>query len=490
MGIRTRTAIAVAGGALALTAPADAAVTGVANNAAGAGTLAATLPVPGTAVGQAAFGVQHGAQISPGAISDGPLAAFPTHGQTFGILSTGDATAADNPNTNVPDDTGIEIDDQSVDLGTSQPARGPGVYDTSILVVPFTATATANCVSIDFQFLTEEWQEYASGQFNDAFFAELDGNTWSVAHTAPNPPVFTAPLNFAFGPGGEEISVNAGGELSMSIANAAGTTYDGATPLLSAATPITPGQHTLYLSIFDHYDGIVDSAVFVDRLAVGFVPNPEVNCVPGAEVRELDLTLDPVEGTAATGSQHTVRAKLSALGGGPIPSADIDFQVVGAQAASGTRKTGADGVAEFSYPGIIAGEDAISACYDADNDGTCEVTASSKATWTSPPEGPPQDPPARGPVCAGLEGSQLGDDAKNKIKGTKKADGILGYGGNDKISGKKGNDRICGGPGKDKLKGGPGNDVLKGNDGNDVLIGGPGQDKCVGGRGKERLRQC
>ena len=69
----------------------------------------------------------------------------------------------------------------------------------------------------------------------------------------------------------------------MNLPNAAGTTYDGATVLLSASTEITtPGAHTLYLSIFDQADEIYDSAVFVDNLVVGFVPDPAQNCAPGA----------------------------------------------------------------------------------------------------------------------------------------------------------------------------------------------------------------
>ena len=47
-----------------------------------------------------------------------------------------------------------------------------------------------------------------------------------------------------------------------------GTTYDGATRVLRASTPITPGRHRLYLSIFDQGDRIYDSAVFIDKLII------------------------------------------------------------------------------------------------------------------------------------------------------------------------------------------------------------------------------
>ncbi len=95
---------------------------------------------------------------------------------------------------------------------------------------------------------------------------ELDDNELSGDGDAVN-----APGNFAFDGGGNLISVNTA---DFSAAEAAGTTYDGATPLLRAATPITPGPHSIYLSIFDQGDSGYDSTVFLDalRLAGGDVP--------------------------------------------------------------------------------------------------------------------------------------------------------------------------------------------------------------------------
>jgi Ca2+-binding RTX toxin-like protein len=72
--------------------------------------------------------------------------------------------------------------------------------------------------------------------------------------------------------------------------------------------------------------------------------------------------------------------------------------------------------------------------------------------------------------CEGVIVNRVGTAGKDKLKGTKRKDGMLGLGGNDKLSGKKGKDGLCGGSGKDKLKGGPGNDKLD---------GGPGRDKEI-----------
>lgn len=63
-----------------------------------------------------------------------------------------------------------------------------------------------------------------------------------------------------------------------------------------------------------------------------------------------------------------------------------------------------------------------------------------------------------------------------KIKGTKKADHLIGT----QIE-----DGIAGGRGADYLSGGGGNDVIRGGRGNDILDGGSGYDTLIGGKGKD-----
>ena len=92
-------------------------------------------------------------------------------------------------------------------------------------------------VGMDFRFLSEEFSEYVDSQYNDAFIAEIDNSTWTTSGST-----ITAPGNFAFDPDGNPISINAAGVTSMKEEFAAGTTYDGATPILSAAVPIRPGR--------------------------------------------------------------------------------------------------------------------------------------------------------------------------------------------------------------------------------------------------------
>ena len=114
-----------------------------------------------------------------------------------------------------------------------------------------------------------------NSQFQRHVHRQLDTSNWST-----NGSTISAPNNFAFDPSNGVISINASGNASFTAAEAAGTTYDGATPKLSASKAAAPGAHTLYLSIFDQGDQVLDSAVFVDGLSVGSFPTRRRNAFP------------------------------------------------------------------------------------------------------------------------------------------------------------------------------------------------------------------
>jgi len=237
---------------------------------------------PALVTGAAFVTIPPGGQ--PHGIGDAPLAGFPLSGGTYAIMTTGNAVHADEPNT-APNTSGS-------DGGPS--VRGDTDHDVSVLKIDLNVPDDANCLSINFRFLSEEYPEFVGSFFNDAFIAELDSSTWTTSGTA-----IIAPDNFAFDPAHNVISVNAVGPTNMTGPNAVGTTYDGATPLLSASTPITPGPHSLFLSIFDQGDDIFDSAVFLDRLVISRIP-PE-GCVRGATVLSAaKITSTPVVAPGGT----------------------------------------------------------------------------------------------------------------------------------------------------------------------------------------------
>ncbi len=188
----------------------------------------------------------------PAAVSTTRLAGFPTNGSAFGILSTGNARLADDPN-NSP--------------SSGSESRGPsirGARDVVIMRIDMRVPKGANCLSFDFRFLSEEYPEFVGDLYNDAFIAELGRSDWSAG--TKDDPEIKAPGNFARDAQGNPIRLNKVGAATMTAARAKGTTYDGATRKLRASTAVKPGNRRLYLSIFDQGDRIYDSAVFLDNL--------------------------------------------------------------------------------------------------------------------------------------------------------------------------------------------------------------------------------
>lgn len=210
---------------------------------------------------------------NPVAISDVPLGEFPTSGASYAILSTGDSTLAPSPN--VAANSGVSDEPPGTPLYR-------GVRDATVLRIDLNVPQNASCLSLRFRFYSEEFPEYVGTPFNDSFVAEVDTNSWAVSPIAlPTTGAannVSAPNNFAFDTLGNPISINSIGDTSVAPAFASGTTYDAATRRLRASVPITPGPHSLYLSIFDQRDTIYDSSVLVDRLTLSNLSK----CVPGA----------------------------------------------------------------------------------------------------------------------------------------------------------------------------------------------------------------
>lgn len=205
---------------------------------------------------------------TPNGVSTRKLAGFPIDGKDYGVLTSGDANTLDLEENNPA----------SVNNG-GDAVRGNTDFDVSILKVNVDVPAGSNClVGVDFRFLSREYPVYVGSKYNDAFIAELDKSTWTTSGST-----ISAPDNFAFDPTGDVISINSTGATSMTAEDAAGTVYGGSTTNLTAATPVTPGPHSIYFSIFDQGDRILDSAVLLDNLRFGHVGNVATDCVPGAK---------------------------------------------------------------------------------------------------------------------------------------------------------------------------------------------------------------
>lgn len=195
------------------------------------------------------------------------LASFPFDGPTYGILTSGRASLVDDPN--------ADGSNGANNNGASPPGRGTNAFDVSTLKVDVNVPAGKNCVAMGYRFLSEEFPEFVGSSFNDAFVAEVDSTSWTTS-AAGSESSITAPNDFATASG--RVSVNGVGPTAVSPAESVGTTFDAATGLVDTKTVITPGPHSIYLSIFDQSDHIYDSAVFMDRLA--FITEDPSTCKP------------------------------------------------------------------------------------------------------------------------------------------------------------------------------------------------------------------
>ena len=192
-----------------------------------------------------------------------------------------------------------------------------------------------------------------------------------------------------------------------------------------------------------------------------------------------------------------------------------DFVVLRVQPGGALDTTFAgDGIQTIDY-GVDAGASAIALQPDgriivAGSAGSDLAVARLQAD-PRPPGSPGHGAPralSAVPRCAGRKATIVGTAARDRLRGTPRADVIVALGGNDVIRGGRGNDLICAGAGndrvrgdshgdrlfgqsgKDRLNGGAGSDRLQGGAGKDLLNGGPQRDTCLGGRARDRARAC
>ncbi|MCB1255536.1 MAG: tandem-95 repeat protein [Microthrixaceae bacterium] len=191
---------------------------------------------------------------------------LPSTGASSWLMTSGTVETAQPPN----DDSGA----------TGSPAiqnSVRGANDVQILRLDINVPAGNSCLAFDFVFGSEEYPEFVNSSFNDGFLAELDSSTWSVTNSE-----IAAPDNFAFDSGGDLVSINSTFFSPERVVTETGMQYDGSTPRLRAQTEITPGAHSLFLSIFDAGDHALDSGALIDNLRVS--PTPEGGCEAGASI--------------------------------------------------------------------------------------------------------------------------------------------------------------------------------------------------------------
>jgi hypothetical protein len=228
------------------------------------------------------------------------LTGFPTNGNTYAILSSGDVNTIGELLTNESESTTTEYESQEGN-------RGESAFDFSVLKLGVEVPNGDNCLSLDYRFLSEEFPEFVGSPFNDAFIAEVDSSSWGVGEGGE----IARPNDFAASTAGTPISVNGVGPAAVSPAESAGTYFDAATGLITTKTPITPGPHSVYLSVFDASDHAYDSAVFLDNLH--FINESPETCKPPLSA---ELAVPPPGAPPAPSNEFSFGPHVKFTGGG------------------------------------------------------------------------------------------------------------------------------------------------------------------------------
>lgn len=178
--------------------------------------------------------------------------------------------------------------------------------------------------------------------------------------------------------------------------------------------------------------------------------------------RVVSIAMDPASATHPVRTEQCVTATPRDQNGAAVPDVRLDFEVTGANTASGFLNADASGQARFCYTGNNVGEDAITASLG-------QLRGTATKTWVE-----------RSPDCPfELNGRIIqGDDTNETIVGTPNNDLLRGGGGDDSIDGI---------PGDDCLFGDAGNDQLTGADGTDQIFAGAGADKATGDAGNDDI---
>lgn len=334
-------------------APAGATITPVTHDTQGSLQAVQAAAASGFTVGgQGAFFVPAAPGNSVGLGMTG-LPGFPRDGNTFLVLSTGDAVLGDQP-----DRPGVfpSVDDK----GGPDRTRGDTALDDTVIQTGFNVPLSpagaplATCLSFDLRFLSEEYPDRIASAFTDAFVAELDTSPWTTSGSA-----ISATNNFASSPFGQPLTIKSGGPAAMSPAEAAGTPYGAATPVMRAQVPVpaTTTTRLLFLSLFDHGDRTYDSAAFIDNLRLTTPPGtctaglvslgPAVAITGPTVAATVDTATPTLTGTAgdAPGDALTVTVRIY---NGAVP-AGAPVQTLSAPRSGTTWSTQAAALAPGQY---------------------------------------------------------------------------------------------------------------------------------------------
>lgn len=435
-------------------------------------------------------GVYSGALTSIPGISPTDSGVILSTGNVQGFTPYNDGSTDTNRAAGTSTDTagGIDGDSQLNALA------GANTLDGAIFQADF--IPDGNFITLQFVFSSEEYLEYVSGGFNDAFGVWVNG--------------VYAPVSVLNGGVAAIDTINNVQNANLFLNNPANadtynTEMDGLTRVLTVKAPVTSGQvNTIKIAIADAGDAQYDSNVLImgNSIQATSIAFEDETSLLANSTRTIDvlandtdsvgggLSITHINGTAVSPggsvvlpSGETVTLNpdgtLTIQSDGDLGSNVFTYSVVNANGDTDVGFVTVNTVSSVAPDSIVhgtTGDDVIVGGYaDGQND------------WIDGADGDNDTVHALGgndSVVAGA-GQDLvyGGSGDDTVFGGTGNDTIFGGTGNDELQGDAGADQIDGGDGADALYGGNDNDTLSGGAGNDTLVGDSGDDVLETGSG-------
>jgi hypothetical protein len=239
------------------------------------------------------------------AVDSPPLTGFPIQGNSFLVMSSGCAAAISLPN---------DSEGTTCELAGLDQSQGNDMVQMTIVLTP---PPGASSFKFDWRLFSEEFPEFVGTPFNDAFLVETPASTFTISIDPDTAiPTITADNNIAYDSSGNSITINSIGAFGMSEANAAGTTYDGATSAFTTIYPFAAGASSLtfVFSIMDLSDDLLDTTVILDNLRWGNETGDPVTLVIPDPPPPAPITATLADTWVESQFMYSDRGKATTLG--------------------------------------------------------------------------------------------------------------------------------------------------------------------------------
>ena len=345
---------------------------------------------------------------------------------------------------------------------------GQPTFDGAILNADF--IPDGDTITMQFVFASEEYPEYVSSSFNDAFGVWVNGSF--------------VPVSITLGGNVAIDEVNAGKNRNLYHDNTGdqfNTEMDGFTYVISLKAPVNAGQvNTIKIGIADAGDAVYDSNLLImgeSIQTVALAIDDNIHVITNSS-RTFDILANDRNAAGTT-------LTITQINGVNVVAGQTVTLITGQ-----TVRLNADGTITVTANGTNGTENFTYTVSDGTNTDVGYVTLTTAGT--AAPDGIVSGTAGNDVIDTAYAGDPDGDKVDNNdglgVQGTTgNADLIYAGAGNDSISAGVGNDIIYGGSGDDTALGGAGDDTIYGDTGNDLIDGGTGNDLLMGEEGDDRF---